>query len=420
MHDRIRTRIIIQDGRSDMPDWLSGEVVEFGAWGHRDLDGEAARTGTVEASLRWGGRGLTATLGNAARLRGPVRDLDGQLVLDGDAVILVGRVPIVVGTRELVRDEAGRVLRWDSWAGLVGVSRESHALFEALARAADCGAPIWLRGESGTGKERAARSIHDFSPRASGPFVTLNCAALPESLIEAELFGVTRGAFTGADRDRPGAFQNAHGGTLFLDEVGELSLPMQAKLLRALEVGEVSRVGSGRVERTDVRVVAATWRDLEEDVHCGRFRHDLLHRLWVLRVDLPPLRERPDDIPALIAARLAARNALHLFPHRELAERLAVRPWSGNVRQLFNQVERAIAYDDPALLLPEPESGRSPRSLPRRNAWQGSEAEMISFQARSTIARVMREHGGNRSRAARALGISRSTLYRWMRDGEVH
>ncbi len=385
------------------------EVERVAVWGGRVvapdevLCGRGVHGRQQVAFSRAGARLEARLSGGARRVVGP--EATGE-------VVFLGREPVVVGCRHTLRGPSGQaVASWLSWSGMLAADPRSLEVWGELAQCADSGAPVWLRGDSGTGKERAARALHDFSPRAGKPFVALNCAALPDGLADAELFGVTRGAYTGADRDRPGAFQLADGGTLFLDEVGELSLACQAKLLRALEVGQVARVGSGRVEQVDVRVVAASWRDLEVEVERGRFRHDLLHRLWVLRVDLPPLAGRPLDVEALIAARLEARGALHLLPSPALAASLARQPWRGNVRELLNRVERAIARDDAAELLDGEVRARdgAPAMVARgrRVARRDAMDEVVS-------ARLM--HSGSSVRAAEHLGVSRSTLYRWIRD----
>jgi len=327
-----------------------------------------------------------------------------QADLARGGVAFLGRKPILVALRAGRR--APGALRWH---GMIGRSAETFALWERLASAAASDAPVWLHGESGTGKELAARAIHAASLRAKGPWVALNCAALPASIAEAELFGVVRGAFTGADRSRPGAFERASGGTLMLDEIGELPLPIQAKLLRALETGEVQPVGSDRVLEVDVRVVAATWRDLETEAELGRFRHDLLHRLWVLRVDIPPLRRRREDIAALLEAFLTAARAPALWPDRATLRALEGAPWPGNVRELHNCVQRAIAGGDPTLILPTGRGQGPTRSTIRRG-------QVDPGIALGTIRAALREHDGRRELAARSLGISRSTLYRWLRD----
>lgn len=300
------------------------------------------------------------------------------------------------------------------WRALITASRRGYqALFE-LAQAADSGAPLWITGESGTGKELAAAAVHHAGPRARGAFEAINCAALPAELVESELFGVERGAYTGAMRSRPGAFARAHGGTLFLDEVGELPLPAQAKLLRALELGEVRPVGADRVVKVDVRVVAASWRDLEAEAVLGRFRHDLLHRLCVLRVSLPSLRERPDDIAPILAEllrpTLAERTSDErdpLWPDEALLDILKHQAWPGNVRELKNGALRALATLDPRDLV-----GR-----------QLAPAERPIHEGAS-LETALALYRGNRTKAARALGVSRSTFYRWIERaggmGQVH
>jgi two-component system response regulator HydG len=299
-------------------------------------------------------------------------------------------------------------------------------LREALARAgkvASTETTVLLLGESGTGKELVARAIHQTSPRADGPFVALNCAALPETLLESELFGHERGAFTGADRQKPGRFEIARGGTLFLDEVGELSPGVQAKLLRVLQEREFQRVGGTTTLHADVRVVAATNRDLAQAVTAGRFRQDLYYRLNVFAVTLPPLRERGDDVLLLaehfarhLGARLGKRNTVFTPESRK---RLLAYAWPGNIRELQNAVERALilaegetlTLDDLALppltVATSPPVASPNRPQPIGPVEEGSIPEL----ERTLIVRALRETGGNKSRAARILGISRSQLY---------
>jgi len=291
------------------------------------------------------------------------------------------------------------------WQGMIGRDPATLRVWTELARAAASDAPAWVHGETGSGKELAARALHTTSPRRSrGPWIALNCAALPAELAEAELFGVVRGAFTGADRTRTGAFSRADGGTLLLDEIGELPMRIQAKLLRALETGEVRPVGGDTPQRVDVRVVVSTWRDLEEEVRRGRFREDLLHRLWVLKVELPPLRDRPRDVAPLLDHLLVESGASHIFPEDDVLRVLEGATWQGNVRQLRNHVRRAVTADDPALLIP---AGKR-RAVARRAARLGTVA------GKRLVMRTLDELGGNRTRAAAALGVSRSTLYRWL------
>ncbi|RMG21161.1 MAG: sigma-54-dependent Fis family transcriptional regulator, partial [Deltaproteobacteria bacterium] len=229
--------------------------------------------------------------------------------------------------------------------GIVGDSPRMRAVLEKVRRVAAYKTTVLLHGESGTGKELVARAIHELSPRAAGPFVPVNCGAIPETLMESELFGHVKGAFTGADRARPGLIREAQGGTLFLDEIGELPSRMQVKLLRFLQEDEIRRVGDSRTETVDVRVVAATARDLQDEVKAGRFREDLYYRLSVVPLHLPPLRERPGDVPRLVEhflSRLARRlEKPQLKVTEEAMARLASYPWPGNVRELENTLEQA-------------------------------------------------------------------------------
>ncbi|WP_242392990.1 sigma 54-interacting transcriptional regulator [Anaeromyxobacter oryzisoli] len=229
--------------------------------------------------------------------------------------------------------------------GVIGGSAPWRAVLDVVARVAPSRATVLLRGESGTGKEVLARALHDLGPRAARPFVAVNCAALPEALLESELFGHERGAFTGANQARPGRFELADGGTLFLDEVSEMPLAAQVKLLRAIQERQFERVGGRRTLTVDVRLVAATNRDLEEEIRRGAFRLDLYHRLQVVEIALPPLRERRDDIPPLarhFLAELEREHGRRLALAPDAIDRLRALPWPGNVRQLRNALERLV------------------------------------------------------------------------------
>jgi two-component system response regulator HydG len=282
---------------------------------------------------------------------------------------------------------------------------------------------VLIQGESGTGKERVAEAIVAGSPRADRPFVRFNCASLSPELAEAELFGHTRGAFTGATKDRPGLFREADGGTLFLDEVGELGATVQARLLRALQSGEVRPVGEDRARKVDVRVIAATHRDLAGMATHGTFREDLLYRLKVVSLRVPALRERPEDIPLL--ARVFAERAARRFglptPRIDdaLLAALAARPWPGNVRELENAIEMMVALSDsgrldPALMDDGPPESHEPLGVGLK--------ERVDAYERSLIVAAMAECDGNKSEAARRLGVGRVTLYEKLRkhglDGE--
>ena len=304
--------------------------------------------------------------------------------------------------------------------GFVGQSQAAWALLRVLERAAPGDARVLIRGESGTGKELVARIVHDSSPRAGGPFLAINCAAMPESLLEAELFGWVRGAFTGADADRAGLFERARGGTLFLDEVGDASPRLQGELLRVLQEGEVRRLGDGAVRKVDVRVIAATHRDLEAMVAEGSFREDLYYRLHVFEVRVPSLRERPEDIPLLARhfaeeARAQLDDPTKAYALDEAAlQALARRPWPGNVRQLKNEVTRLVALGDLARRAagpPEPpEAAPHDPAQPLPPGEPDEELRLEELERRA-IVRALRKTGGMRAEAARLLGISRRTLY---------
>jgi len=294
--------------------------------------------------------------------------------------------------------------------GVVGSSRPWR---QALAHAAKVGATeatVLLTGESGTGKEVIAHLIHATSRRADGPFVALNCAALPEALLESELFGYEKGAFTGAVVARPGRLEQAAGGTLFLDEVGEMSPAVQAKFLRVLQEREFQRLGGTRVQKANVRMIAATNRDLHAALGRGEFREDLYYRLHVFAISLPPLRERPEDIPALVEHFITALGPAVLGRPaagitREAHERLLARPWPGNVRELRNAVERALILSDGEMITPEhlpapPETGAAPR-----------ESLNLETTERELVERALRHAGQNKAKAARLLGLTRTKLY---------
>lgn len=307
---------------------------------------------------------------------------------------------------------------------LIGAAPALQAVLRAARLVAATDATALILGESGTGKELLARQLHADSPRASGPWVAVNCAALPHELVEAELFGALRGAYTGADRSRHGFVQQADGGTLFLDEVAEMPLAAQAKLLRFLEEGEVRPLGAGQGQRVDVRVLAATHRDLRTRIAEGRFRADLFYRLHVIPLELPPLRERAGDVPLLLEVftrELAERHGV-AEPQlsRALIAQLGRHHWPGNVRELRNLVERLVvlfqgrrvdAGDLPGEWLAAGEScdgGDGDVRLPA----QGLSMDRVEADL---IAQALERAQGNRSRAARLLGISRHTLLYRMR-----
>ncbi|MDX9978733.1 MAG: sigma-54 dependent transcriptional regulator [Lentisphaeria bacterium] len=290
----------------------------------------------------------------------------------------------------------------------------SPAMFRALgeaALAAPSEARVLLTGESGTGKEVVARLIHRWSPRAAGPLVTVNCAAIPENLLESEFFGHERGAFTGAVAQRVGRFEEASGGTIFLDEMGEIPLSLQAKLLRVVQDGTYQRVGGNEERCSKARVLAATNRNLEREVVEGRFREDLYYRLNVIEIALAPLRDRLEDIAplALVFASRFGGGTPRLAPNT--LEVLARYPWPGNVRELQNAMERAALMSRGGIILPEHLPARVVREAAEsRPAATVAPGGTIDELEREAIRKALREHGHNRTRAAAALGISRRTL----------
>ncbi len=363
---------------------------------------------------------------------GPFSFDDDLRVLTTVASMLATRVRLHRAENPLVRartDSPVLVAGRDRFPGAIGGSAAWRRVLDVVDRVAQSRATVLLRGESGTGKEVVARAIHDEGPRAGRPFVAVNCGALPEALLESELFGHERGAFTGASAARAGRFELADGGTLFLDEVGELPLPAQVKLLRAIQERQFERVGGTRSITVDVRLVAATNRDLEEAVRSGSFRIDLYHRLQVVEIVLPPLRQRRDDVPVLVDFLLADLEREHgrrLSFSREAMSVLGRYDWPGNVRQLRNVLERLtvshgqgpVSADDldwlraappPCDPPPEPRADRDP--VPDRVADSGE-----SEQER--ILNALERAGHVQARAARLLGMTvRQLRYRVAKFG---
>jgi DNA-binding NtrC family response regulator len=326
-----------------------------------------------------------------------------------------------LAVRRLERENAW--LRQESGArytpeAMIAESAASRELMDLVRRVAPASATVLVQGESGTGKEFVARLLHYWSDRVSAPFVAVNCAALAEGVLESELFGHEKGAFTGAVRARAGCFERADGGTLFLDEIGEVSGEFQAKLLRVLQEGEVQRVGASAARKVDVRVVAASNRNLRERISSGRFREDLFFRLNVIPIELVPLRDRPEDIVPLarfFVARHAEREA-ELGPEAE--ERLLAHGWPGNVRELENAVERAL------VLSRDREIGAADLLLdsgpgPARSPTGGTLQQVVDRATEERVREALEVAGGRRAEAASALGIERTTLYRLMKRFEI-
>lgn len=330
-------------------------------------------------------------------------------------------------TREVALEAEARQ-RW-SLGGLVGRTPAMQALYAQILRAATSDASVLLQGESGVGKELVARALHDNSPRARGPFVPLDCGSLPENLLESELFGHAKGAFSGAAAARVGRFEAANGGTLLLDEIGEISPSMQTKLLRVLQEREVVRLGENLPRKFDVRVIAATHRDLSAMVAQGTFREDLFYRLRVLPLRVAPLRERSQDIPLLASKMLAElaeryrRSGLRLAPDAMAA--LESYHWPGNVRQLSNALEFAVVHAEgpvverrnllPEILEPRRPDSRAPEiaEAPTTRYYRSTDTPT---EERERIRRVLEQTGGNRAEAARRLRMSRTTLWKRLRE----
>lgn len=305
--------------------------------------------------------------------------------------------------------------------GIVGDSKVIRRVHELLRRLAPSKLAVLVCGPSGTGKELAARALHDLSPWSEGPFVSESCAALPASLVESELFGFRKGAFTGADRDQSGLFERAEGGTLFLDEIGELSPELQAKLLRVLETHEVRRLGESESRRVDFRLVAATNRDLAREVAEDRFRSDLYYRLDGVRVDMPPLAERADDVPALVDHFLrldAAKTGVERTCSREVLRRLCERPWPGNVRELANEVSRLCVLSAGDLVDPDLVRVAARSGLGAGIRTDGRIATIAELE-REAIERALELTRGDKRRAAELLGISRAKVYQRLKEWEA-
>jgi DNA-binding NtrC family response regulator len=362
-----------------------------------------------------------------------------EVVLTRDVELDFGRSRVKVtfsGEKATVTTKSDAEFR-----GLVGHSAAMKLVFAAIERAAPTNAPVLITGESGTGKELAARAIHDASQRASGPFEVVDCGGLPGTLIESELFGHDRGAFTGATGDREGAFERAEGGTLFLDELGELPLELQPKLLRVLGESEIRRIGGKRSKRVDVRIVAATNRDIRRQVNSGQFRADLYYRLAVIQIRMPPLRERLEDMPLLVRSLLASivedRGLdAHIEPDAQLLETLARHSWPGNVRELRNYLEQLVIMRmAPALVADSDASkggtsdagftwgGTLPATASRFEAFHAlqklplrtAKAELLEQFERHYVTDLLQSTQGNVAEAARRAGVDRVTLFRTIR-----
>jgi DNA-binding NtrC family response regulator len=362
--------------------------------------------------------------------------LGGARLVEADvplgAVIQLGETLIAIQPRVWLREVQPSSAR--AFGDLFGESVAMREVFAILERVSRAEVTVLIDGESGTGKELAARAIHKASPRASGPYVVFDCGSVPVELAETELFGHKKGAFSGATSDRAGAFQQADGGTLCLDEIGELPLELQPKLLRALESKEVRPVGEDAPRKVDVRVVAATNRDLYSEARRGRFRSDLLYRLEVVRVRMPPLRHRPEDVPGLVASLLSGKVPPGDAIEGDGLNRLMTYSWPGNVRELKNTLERAVALArasdgspapfsklvfnlGPASATPISIGGELP-GIASHVPFKEAKAQLIISFERAYVARLLERHGGNVTQAAAAAGLSRKHLHDLIRRVE--
>lgn len=360
------------------------------------------------------GRGLAEELSDEL----PVRALVPVTGPRGKTTVRVRAYPLRSGSGHLLSlGEGGPSMPCEGveFQGMLTCSPAMLQVFRLVERVAQGDETVLVRGETGAGKELVARAIHDLSRRRNGPFHAINCAALPANLLESELFGHARGAFTGAVRDRPGHIQLAHGGTLFLDEVAELPLELQAKLLRVLETRTVMPVGARDAIPVDVRFISATHRSLRREVEAGRFRADLMYRLRVVPIFLPPLRDRPEDV--LLLAQRFIEEGNRRGPRRieeispEALALLQAHDWPGNVRELQNVIRYAFVVGEGPILLP---TDLPPEFFEPDEVRKGAQGQS-SAEARR-ILQVLSEVGGNREEAARRLGISRATLWRRMRS----
>ncbi|MDP8256046.1 MAG: sigma-54 dependent transcriptional regulator [Candidatus Alcyoniella australis] len=353
-----------------------------------------------------------------------------------DEIVLTLRKAV---ERERLRRENAvlkrRVQRVSSFEGIITRNKRMQSIFDLIDRLADHRATVLIAGESGTGKELVARAVHQRSPRASRPFVAINCGAIPETLLESELFGHARGSFTGAVRDRPGLIEEAHSGTLFLDEIGELPKQLQVKLLRVLQEREVRRLGESKSRQVDVRIISATVRDLAQEVRADRFREDLYYRINVFPIELPPLKERAEDVPLLADHFIQRFNqSRDLDQHspvrgigRKAMQKLMAYSWPGNVRELENVIERAMVLVDGDMI--EPEHLPTYIADPEKAVVCGDDMPHLHgdlsvkrnarLLERKLISSALGRTGGNRSQAARLLSISHRALLYKIKEYEI-
>jgi len=416
---------------------IEASVIRIGARRGNDVQLTDSKVSGLHAEIRLDDRGYR------------LRDLDstnGTYVSSlriNDVYIQPG-AQIAIGSTRMKFEPLGESVEveladTDRYGSMMGRSVKMRELFARLEKLAKTDTTVLVTGETGAGKELVAEALHDNSPREKGPFVVLDCGSIPPNLIESELFGHERGAFTGATNNYAGAFERAHGGTVFLDEIGELPLAMQPKLLRVLERKEVRRVGGAKTIEVDVRIVAATNRDLGVEVNRGRFREDLYYRLAVARVHVPPLRERKDDLPLLIEHILATTPGGETASiAQETIDLMMKHDWPGNVRELRNVIERAVLlaeapeHEDALRRAPLPEKRSEPSITvtPSHTAtstdatmtvpvdvgipFKLAKQNVISEFERRYISRLLAQHDGNISAAARAAGIDRMSIHKML------
>ncbi len=426
-----KVRLVVEDGPQVGQEWiLEKDLIRLGTKEDNDLVIHDKTVSRYHAELFRDGqdvllRDLGSTNGtyvDGLRVR--------EIYLRPNTVFRIGDTPI----RFEPTSEQLQIYptKYEQFGELIGRSLKMREVFGVLEKIAPTDVTVIIQGDTGTGKELVARAIHSHSRRARRPFVVFDCGAVPETLIESELFGHEKGSFTGAIMTRPGVFETAHGGTLFLDEIGELPIDLQPKLLRALEQREVRRVGSNTTRKFDARVVAATNRDLKEEVAAGRFREDLYYRLAVVQIVLPPLKERLDDIPPLVKHFLK-RIATNRNPDgslrvqgmsSEVLERFQSYHWPGNVRELYNAVERACSFaeGDEIVLedLPEHLSGSRPQAIKgfqihKNLPFKDAKEKVVELFEREYLVELLKRNNLNISQAAREAQIDRKSITRLLK-----
>jgi len=436
--DTIMEGVVVVDSRGVILS-VNQAMEEITGYGRQELVGQPCsliKSDACFSSLNSGGRKQCELFqtGSIRRCKCILAKKDGSLVhvmknaallKDSDGRVL-GGVETLTDVSEMMEKE--RVItrlrrelsREDGFHGILGKSPVMLQLFSLIAAAAQSDAPVIIYGESGTGKELVAGAIHRLSPRSQGPFIKVSSVALHESLLESELFGHVKGAFTGADRNRVGRFEAAHGGDIFLDEIGDLSLNTQAKLLRVLQEKVIEKVGDQKPVPVEVRVITATNKDLQQLMGEARFREDLYYRINVIPIHLPPLRDRREDIPLLTEAfierlRLKTRKPITGIS-KEAMETLLEYDWPGNVRELLNSLEYAFVLCPEGGILPEhlpspmAQKPAYPLRIPKTRAAAGKGDE------KELLLKAMEEAGGNKSEAARILGVSRVTIWKRLKQ----